>query len=875
MFLIWIFMLSAVPNALSASIFCPDPEDSDPNTDHMTDCLGLRFTWLHSVFDNFPSLLSFSLKLRCATGICPRDLEDYGCSCRYMSAGNPVDPLDSCCEAHRLSNSSCDAGGRCEQTFCECDQAAIDCLTRSEYNSSLRDFNESFCTVENRTDAASSSRESGPLFRGADDLSAVNDSLSFFLSNSSFLSADIDPLMTLNSSDTWVGVGNLSTPLSGSPPSPTPAEEFEEGKDFAEEVEKEETAHTSFISRDSFIVTTSLTARPPIRPSERKRSSEEEEEDDEEEEEEASDEHVEDILTTVFTTTTTTARTTTTTTTTTVSTDASNEVIGSSTTPASPTGEGESTPAPPPASEERGEETGFHTTPGPEKITSVKTTSASPPSSGEDVERRPSPQRLGPPPRRAQGSPHPRPSMRGVTQTTTVTSIIPPSQTPSIRPPSQTPSIRPPSQTPSIRPPSHTPSIRPPSQSSIGPPSHTPSIRPPSQTPSIRTTTVPPLTTPEAGSEEEQPDKREEAPCEEEESPDSSPERDTDDLEVRKRTVPFFAWSLLESIGLADLQLQPDSKECSHSFTLYGGGGAAHRELPALGEMLHCLTGRCPHEYEMYGCYCGQEGGGQPRDQLDRCCFFHHCCLKQIGSMGCKPERKLSTQVSCEGGKPRCQGLGVCDRLQCVCDKTTAECMAAAHFNHSLPAARCSGPGPPCRRASRPPKPRPASQSSEESEESQGGNSDDIIREEEPEARPETSTDRNTPPPPGDLHSEGGTSDDIIREEEPEARPETSTDRNTPPPPGDLNSDENWNMKQEEKPRDPLPLPPPSLTTLPPSSGESRAPPSHSGIQSHSHRPIAGQTHNHRPIPAQRPAGKEEEEEGGGEEEEEEEEEEI
>uniref|UniRef100_A0A3Q0RIE4 Phospholipase A2 n=1 Tax=Amphilophus citrinellus TaxID=61819 RepID=A0A3Q0RIE4_AMPCI len=23
-------------------------------------------------------------------------------------------------------------------------------------------------------------------------------------------------------------------------------------------------------------------------------------------------------------------------------------------------------------------------------------------------------------------------------------------------------------------------------------------------------------------------------------------------------------------------------------------------------------------KYEMYGCYCGQEGGGQPLDQLDR-----------------------------------------------------------------------------------------------------------------------------------------------------------------------------------------------------------------------------------------------------------------
>lgn len=58
------------------------------------DCLGLRFTWLHSVFDNFPSLLSFALKLRCTTGLCPRDLEEYGCSCRYVAAGDPVDPLD-------------------------------------------------------------------------------------------------------------------------------------------------------------------------------------------------------------------------------------------------------------------------------------------------------------------------------------------------------------------------------------------------------------------------------------------------------------------------------------------------------------------------------------------------------------------------------------------------------------------------------------------------------------------------------------------------------------------------------------------------------------------------------------------------------------
>ncbi|MEQ2163911.1 hypothetical protein GOODEAATRI_001129 [Goodea atripinnis] len=104
--------------------------------------------------------------------------------------------------------------------------------------------------------------------------------------------------------------------------------------------------------------------------------------------------------------------------------------------------------------------------------------------------------------------------------------------------------------------------------------------------------------------------------CEEEEESNTSQEEDEADA-AQKRTVPFFAWSLLESVGLTDIQ-QPDGKECSHSFSVYSSDGRSRREMPALGEMLRCLTGRCPHEYEMYGCYCGQEGGGQPLDQLDR-----------------------------------------------------------------------------------------------------------------------------------------------------------------------------------------------------------------------------------------------------------------
>ncbi|TKS79299.1 Otoconin-90 [Collichthys lucidus] len=326
--------------------------------------------------------------------------------------------------------------------------------------------------------------------------------------------------------------------------------------------------------------------------------------------------------------------------------------------------------------------------------------------------------------------------------------------------------------------------------------------------------------------------------------------KQTDDLDLdlaQKRTVPFFAWSLLESVGLTDIQLQPDSKECSRSFTVYDGDGRARREVPALGEMLHCLTGRCPHEYEMYGCYCGREGGGQPVDQLDRCCFFHHCCLKQIGSMGCRSERKLNAQISCENQKPRCQGVSVCDKLQCVCDKTTAECMAAARFNHSLQ-SQCRGPAPPCRRASRPPKPRPPPQSSEESEEAQGGRSDT----ENPDGLKDTSTDPNTTPttPPGRFQDSDEHSD--LKDQDKSKPPAGSAAGSTRP--------------------DPPPTPPP-----PPSSEESRDPPTHSGIQTHDHRPSAGQSQGQRPAGGT-PGGsmvggeeeEEEEEEGAAEEEEEE-----
>ncbi|XP_065525513.1 otoconin-90 [Lathamus discolor] len=130
---------------------------------------------------------------------------------------------------------------------------------------------------------------------------------------------------------------------------------------------------------------------------------------------------------------------------------------------------------------------------------------------------------------------------------------------------------------------------------------------------------------------------------------------------------------------------EPEGKVCERlTFLQERGNGRTKRELPQLGEMLFCLTERCPEEFESYGCYCGQEGRGYPTDALDRCCFSHHCCIEQVIKLGCHAERSSRSEVVCFNHKPDCVGWSMCEKLLCACDKTAAECMASALFNESL-----------------------------------------------------------------------------------------------------------------------------------------------------------------------------------------------
>ncbi|KAK3513165.1 hypothetical protein QTP70_009680 [Hemibagrus guttatus] len=230
-----------------------------------------------------------------------------------------------------------------------------------------------------------------------------------------------------------------------------------------------------------------------------------------------------------------------------------------------------------------------------------------------------------------------------------------------------------------------------------------------------------------------------------------SQDEDQKPLQRRKRMMPFFSWPLLEAAGLSEILLDSQSDECSMTFMQYSSTGEAIREFAALGEMLYCLTGRCPQEYEHYGCYCGQQGSGIPQDNMDRCCFLHQCCLQQLTLLGCRRDRKLNIHTTCHNSKPQCLGVSVCDRLQCACDRTTAECMAASHFNHSV-TSQCSGPRPSCMGRPRPdPQPTNADSSQESSETKSG-----LQTHSQPEQRQETHSKPGNTKQPGGAKEQGG-----------------------------------------------------------------------------------------------------------------------
>ncbi|XP_078571996.1 acidic phospholipase A2-like [Branchiostoma floridae x Branchiostoma japonicum] len=112
-----------------------------------------------------------------------------------------------------------------------------------------------------------------------------------------------------------------------------------------------------------------------------------------------------------------------------------------------------------------------------------------------------------------------------------------------------------------------------------------------------------------------------------------------------------------------------------------------------LGRLLYCTTRRNPLDYNGYGCWCGFGGGGEPMDDVDRCCKAHDECYVDvekscgslfvyIGSYGYRCKRREITCTSNSSWFWSQNSTNKCKTALCNCDKVFAECCARYPYNN-------------------------------------------------------------------------------------------------------------------------------------------------------------------------------------------------
>ncbi|XP_006883743.1 PREDICTED: phospholipase A2, membrane associated-like [Elephantulus edwardii] len=120
-------------------------------------------------------------------------------------------------------------------------------------------------------------------------------------------------------------------------------------------------------------------------------------------------------------------------------------------------------------------------------------------------------------------------------------------------------------------------------------------------------------------------------------------------------------------------------------------------------EMIDNTLGRdAALNYSSYGCYCGVDGKGSPKDATDRCCAKHNCCYRKLKKFKCDTNL-LKYKFSTSGSKIICEDKDVCKRLLCQCDRKAAYCFAKNKntYNKSLqfyPNSMCTGKTLRCRK---------------------------------------------------------------------------------------------------------------------------------------------------------------------------------
>ncbi|XP_005317596.2 group IID secretory phospholipase A2 [Ictidomys tridecemlineatus] len=121
-----------------------------------------------------------------------------------------------------------------------------------------------------------------------------------------------------------------------------------------------------------------------------------------------------------------------------------------------------------------------------------------------------------------------------------------------------------------------------------------------------------------------------------------------------------------------------------------------------LNKMVRQVTKKIPLlNYWPYGCHCGLDGRGQPKDATDWCCQKHDCCYKHLRTYQCRPKRDHYNYTFSQGDV-QCPHRGSwCEQQLCACDKEVAFCLKRNLDSHNkllrfYRRSRCRDPTPSC-----------------------------------------------------------------------------------------------------------------------------------------------------------------------------------
>lgn len=126
-----------------------------------------------------------------------------------------------------------------------------------------------------------------------------------------------------------------------------------------------------------------------------------------------------------------------------------------------------------------------------------------------------------------------------------------------------------------------------------------------------------------------------------------------------------------------------------------------YKELPSkrnviqFGVMVRCATGRSALDYNLYGCWCGLGGGGNPVDDVDRCCQIHDRCYdRAVDNGSCRWSWLVYFATYKVRGCTSCDSTGSCEQAICQCDAEAAGCFKRSTWNkryhyHKLRGGHC------------------------------------------------------------------------------------------------------------------------------------------------------------------------------------------